>query len=260
MKLQFLPKLVHAIDANVKKNSGLYLTILGGVCTVAAVVTAGITTRKVDKIIQEKKEENPAVSKLELFKVAAPYYIPTALLTFAAVIGNAGSSDIYAKQAARMTSAYALAVDCHEVYKKKVAEEIGEKKEKLIEADAIKERLDQKPIVPTEIIETGTGEHLCYDPFCDRYFRSNAVTIERAINRLNARRMSSFDDTVSLKDFYEEIDGLGSPKLADYVGWGSGGSHGGEQIEPQFTTVLTKDDVPCLVLGFYPEPRYDYME
>ena len=78
--------------------------------------------------------------------------------------------------------------------------------------------------------------------------------LRKAENSLN--RMLINDVYVSLNEFYYEI-GLPPTKIGDDLGWNlyDGGS---SMVELYFSSQLTADDTPCLVIDYNIAPKYDY--
>ena len=89
------------------------------------------------------------------------------------------------------------------------------------------------------------------DSMSGRYFKSDMESIKQAINKLNRRR--TYENYISLNEFYGEI-GLNDVKNGELLGWNIDSG----LIEPTFSTCLTEDGRPCIVLDFMVEPRYDY--
>ena len=58
---------------------------------------------------------------------------------------------------------------------------------------------------------------------------------------------------VSLSDLYDEI-GLRHTRISDNVGWNIDDG----TIDPDFSTQLTEDNQPCVVLDFLLVPRYNF--
>ena len=61
------------------------------------------------------------------------------------------------------------------------------------------------------------------------------------------------DMYVSLNDFYYEL-GLKGTDLGDQLGWNINRGF----IDLRFSTQLSEDDTPCLVIDYAVPPRYDY--
>jgi hypothetical protein len=83
-----------------------------------------------------------------------------------------------------------------------------------------------------------------------RYFRNDIEQIRRVVNDLNHQLLS--DMWLTLNEFYYAI-GLGGINLGEEVGWNAD-----ELIEINFSSKITPDGEPCLVLNYETTPYYDF--
>ena len=128
-------------------------------------------------------------------------------------------------------------------------ETIGERKEHEVRAAMAKDEMMSNPVSHANVIETGYGGELCYDELSGRYFYSSMDRLRRAENVVNRKIISEM--WVSLNEFYSEI-GLESIELGKDVGWNVD-----SMISLGFTTQMSDDDRPCIVMQFYNRPsRY----
>lgn len=225
------------------------LGIAGMVSTTILAVRA--TPKALDLIAQAEEEKKDNLTKTEVVKVAWKPYIPvvmTGSLSIACVIG-AGS--VNAKRNAALAAAYKLSETAFSEYKDQVVATLGEKKEKAIHDKVAKEKVDKNPVSKSQVIITDKGNTLCLDTASGRYFRSDMDKINRAVNKLNSRLISY--DYVSLTDFYNEL-GLEPTSFSDRLGWKLGNG----LVEVLFSSQLTDDGQPCLVLDYEIVPEYDF--
>ena len=94
------------------------------------------------------------------------------------------------------------------------------------------------------------GDVLCYDAYAGRYFRSDVEKIRKAQNDINEQILHS--NYASLSDLYQLI-GLESTAVSEEVGWNTD-----KMLEIKFTTALTDDNKPCLVINFEVSPARQY--
>jgi hypothetical protein len=112
----------------------------------------------------------------------------------------------------------------------------------------------------TDIIVTGKGQTLFFDPLSHRYFYSSIEKIRRAENKLNKEiNTDPFGAGRTINDFYDEI-GIPNTATGDALGWNlnvglidiylsyQGGDEGTEY-----------EDVPCAVINFHNPPRYEFL-
>ena len=256
MKLN-VSKLCKDAKVMVSKRSPEILTglgIAGMISTTVLVVRA--TPKALDLIAraEDKKFDNGHGNKLtvsEKMKVAWKPYIPAAITGIASISCIIGASSVHAKRNAAIAAAYNLSQTALTEYKEKVVETIGEKKEQAIKDKIAKDKIKKDPVSKSEVIVTGKGNTLCYDAFNSRYFYSDIDQIKRAINELNRIMLNQM--YVSLNDFYDELN-LKHSGNGDELGWKLDDGF----IEVDFSSQLSDDGRPCLVIEYMVAPRYDY--
>ena len=230
------------------------LTGIGVAGMVTTTILAVKATPKACLLIDDRKDELE-VEKLpvtELIKTTWKCYIPAVVTCGASIACLVGASSVNFKRNAALATAYKLSEAALSEYKDAVIETIGEKKEQTVRDKVAEERIKKNPVSKSEIIVTGNGTTLCYDPVGNSYFKSNIQQIESAKNKLNARMLS--ENYVSLNDFYDEL-GIGPTKLGDDLGWDI---YKDGLVEIAFSSQLAEDGTPCLVMDYSIAPRYEY--
>lgn len=250
MNKQAIMGFIKEVPKFLKKHSPEFLTGLGITGMVLTTVTAVKATPKALQLVDEKEiKDGKRLTKSEIVKTTWKCYIPSAITGAASVACIIGASSINAKRNAALAAAYAISVQDLADYKKKALEVVGEKKEEAIRDAIAKEKLDQKPLNNSEVIMTGKGETLCFDPLSGRYFKSDIEKLRKAENILNRRMRDEVH--LSLNEFYGEI-GLDEIDIGDNLGWDIDKGY----IDMDFSSQLTADGVPCLVMGHHNPPRY----
>ena len=256
MKLN-VSKLCKNAKVMVSKRSPEILTGLGIAGMITTTVLAVKATPKALDLIaraEDKKFDNGHGDQLtisEKMKVAWKPYIPAAITGIASISCIIGASSVHAKRNAAIAAAYNLSQTALTEYKEKVVETIGEKKEQAIKDKIAKDKVKKDPVSKSEVIVTGKGNTLCYDAFNSRYFYSDIDQIKRAINELNRIMLNQM--YVSLNDFYDELN-LKHSGNGDELGWKLDDGF----IEVDFSSQLSDDGRPCLVIEYMVAPRYDY--
>ena len=67
------------VKSFLKRSSPTILAFAGMTGVVGSIVLASIASPKADKEIRKLKKTNEDATKFDIFKVAAPYYIPTVI-------------------------------------------------------------------------------------------------------------------------------------------------------------------------------------
>lgn len=237
----------------VVKHSPEILTGIGiaGMCT--STVLAVKATPKAMALIEEEKKvlEVDELTPLETVKATWKVYLPAAITGAMSVTCLIGASATNAKRNAALATAYKISETALTEYKEKVVETIGEKKEKQIREEIDKDRVKKNPVSNATVYVASNGATLCYDALSGRYFQSDMETIRRAINVINRRMMDEM--SMSLSEFYDEID-LEHTKVSDEIGWSIDDGY----IDLEFSSQITDDGRPCLVIDFDKAPKYNY--
>lgn len=241
----------------VSKHSPEILTGLGIAGMVSATVASIKATPKAMAEIEAKKEEleMSADEKLpvkEVIKSTWKYYIPTVSLITVSTACLIGSTTANNKQKAALATAYTLSETALKDYQEKVTEELGDKKAQKIRDAISKDKIENNPVTSNEIIITGNGNVLCYEPISEKYFESNIEHIKYVQNKLNKNMFS--DMYTSLNDFLYEL-GLDS-KFGCDLGWNVNRG----LIDISFSTQLSPDNRPCLVINYITMPEYNYQD
>lgn len=257
-----MPKFINNVKTTMAKHSPEILTGIGIAGMITTTVLAVKATPKALRLIEEEKErqyreictgerESDEFKTLDAVKVAWKCYIPAAATGIASIACLIFASSVNSRRNAALATAYKLSETAFTEYREKVIESIGEKKEKNIRDKVHKERIEKNPSSKSEIIITEMGNTLCYDYNTGRYFKSDIDKIKKAVNEINRRML--IDNYISVNDFYEEI-GLDRIREGDRMGWKI--SDG--LIELDFSTQLSDNGTPCLVISFVSAPKYDF--
>ena len=249
-----LTKAVKSIKGVLERHAPEILTGIGVAGMVTTTILAVKATPKAWLLINDRKDELEVekLSATELVKTTWKCYISAAVTCGASIACLVGASSVNFKRRAALATAYKLSATALSEYKNAVIETIGEKKEQSVRDKVAEERLKKNPVSKSEVIVTGNGTTLCYDPVGNSYFKSNIQQIESAKNKLNARMLS--ENYVSLNDFYDEL-GIGPTKLGDDLGWDI---YKDGLVEIAFSSQLAEDGTPCLVMDYSIAPRYEY--
>lgn len=253
MKNGKFSKFINKTKSWTGRHSPEILIGLGITGMVSTTVLAVKATPKALVLIEEvkEKENKDELTAMETVKVTWKCYIPAATTCVFSVACLIGANSVNSKRNAALATAYKLTENAFTEYKEKVVETIGEKKEKVVRDKVAKDKVKNNPPSSNQIIITDKGNTLCYDSISGRYFKSDIDRIKKAENELNSRLLR--EGYISLTDFYNEI-GLTSTSVSDDLGWNTDGG----LIEIMFSSQLSEEDNPCLVLDYSVTPKYDY--
>lgn len=216
--------------------------------TVATAVSAASDTFTAKKKLDEAMEEGLADKEnraVETVKIVAPCYVSTALIAGTTIFSIYGLYQTSSMKIKSYATACALATNTAQLYKDKVREILNAKKVEAIDDAVAKKQLEKSGDKGSEVL-IGDGEVLCFDGFSGRYFKSTMEKVRRAENDVNYVLNSEM--YVSLNTFYDQI-GLAPIGAGDDIGWSSE-----YKVELSFSSQITNDGRPCLVINFKNSP------
>ena len=242
----------------ISRNSPTILTV----CAVGGLVTTTIlavkATPKALALIEGEENyrkltiggiENDPIKPLDLLRITWKCYIPAAAVGITSIACIIGANHISLRRTAALASVYSLTEAAFKEYQAKVADTIGRNKELKVRDEIAGDHIKKNPPGTNEVIFTGKGEVLCYDSLSGRYFRSDIEQIRRAVNDLNKEFLT--DMWMSVNDLYYAL-GLAGTKLGEQAGWDLDKG----LIEVTFSTQMSEEGEPCLVLNYDIEPRF----
>ena len=236
------------------KRSPEILTGIGIAGMITTTILAVRATPKALKLIEEQKEEKSVdeLSSFEVVKVAWKPYVPAMVTCIASTACLIGASSVNTKRNAALATAYKLSETALSEYRDKVVEAIGEKKERIVRDKVAEERVKKNPVSKNEVIVTGNGKTLCFDPISGRYFMCSIETIKKAENTLNKQMLHDISGYVSLNEFYDEL-GLDHTSVGNDLGWNTN-----QLIDIDFSSQLNDNGEPSVVLDYLVAPKCDY--
>lgn len=251
-----LTKIAKNLGGLISKNSPHILTGLGCAGVLSTAILAAKASPKALAIIEEeeayrKRKRLTSLTKLDKVKLTWKCYVPAGVLGATTIGCIVGANTVHTKRNAALASLYVMSESAFREYKAKVVQQIGTVKETKVRDEIAKDHITNNPPQANSVIFTGTGDVLCCDKLGERYFFSSYETIRQKINDLNYRLRHEM--RLSLNEFYYEMN-LKPTKLGELMEFNIEKG----QIEPHYSTQLTEDGKPCLVidLDVYPVDIY----
>jgi Family of unknown function (DUF6353) len=248
----------------VANNNSVILTAVGVAGTITTAFLTGRASFKASSMIDEAQERrfhkakeersNSDFFQMEMLsfqdkaKEVWPLYIPPVGVGAVTIASIILANRLDTRKAAAMAAAYSLSERAFSEYKEKVVEKIGENKERAVRDEIAQDRVNKDPV--REVIIAGSGDVLCYDALTGRYFQSTVETIKKAQNTINYDIINHM--YASLSQFYGEI-GLPPTSYSEEIGWNAN-----NLLELSFSTTMSSDDRPCIVVDFVYAPIADY--
>jgi len=259
MDTSIVEKSVKQFSRAINRNSPTILTALGVAGLVSTVILAIKATPKALEIIEMEEKyrlcemQDPDYAKpidiVDTIKLTWKCYIPTAAMGLSTIVCMVGANSIHLRRNAALASLFTITETALKEYQAKVVEQIGEKKEEKIRGEIAQDKLDANPVNEKTIVMTGKGNYLCFDEFSGRYFRSDISALQKAENEFNRRLLREM--WLSINELYYEL-GLENIELGDEMGWIAER----ELLEFKFSTKMSKDQEPCVVVGYRVTPHH----
>lgn len=248
--------LMNILKDKMSDNAPELLIGMGLAGMLSSTVMACKATPKVHEMIQKEKEirrlENePELTKMDVVKMAWKPYVPAVLSYGISAACILGANSVNNKRNATLLTACKLGESALREYKDAVIEVIGEEKEKEVRDVVSRRKVENRQPSTSEIIFTGKGDSLCYDMISGRYFRCDMDKINKAVNDLNFILLN--DMYVSVNDFYELI-GLSCNAAGFEMGWNIEDG----KIDIYYSSQITEDGEPCIVINHNNFPKHDY--
>jgi len=256
MKKPKMKNVMKNVQTTFEKKSPEILTGIGVAGMITTTVMAVRATPKAILILNEEecrrsKLEDANINMRDTVKLTWKCYVPSCIIGSVSIACLVGASSVNAKRNAALATAYSISESVLKDYQEKVIEVIGEKKEQGIRDSIAKDKIKKNPVEDTNVIITNKGNTLCYDVISGRYFRFDIDKIKKIENNLYRQLLD--ERFLSLNDFYFEI-GLDNISLGDELGWNIDDGKFGLY----FTSQLTHNDEPCLVINYSVAPRSNY--
>lgn len=172
-------------------------------------------------VVRKKLDELPKDAKvIDKIKVAAPVYLPAIAMATASsgcIIGGCALGEI---RLADMTNVAMASEAALMRYNKKVADTFGQEKAEELQKSMTSDMMKEKPVESQDIIATGYGTDVFYDPLSGRYFESCEKAILSAYATILDRINGSIEKYggVEVNEWYHEL-GIPSVGLAKGKEW-----------------------------------------
>ena len=240
-------------------------TILTAVGTVGVIVGVGLAIDKapdakkeLDKekrIWEETPDKENRVKANYIFKrvcIGAKHF----WLVFVVIAGSVTcfwvANHVSLKRLTSALTAAGLSAKAKEELEQKIKQMDGEKHLQNIYDDIDADRIRDNPPVESEILNTGLGTHLCYEPITGRYFYSNIEKIKRAV--ITCRDQLQKDGYLSINDWFCTLN-LDSTELQ--LCWTADTLGEVNDFDISCSSQLTHDDIPVLVIRYDVNPTME---
>ncbi len=206
------------LDAG-KQYSPEILTGIGVSSFFAAIIFAIKDTPTAMELIEERKldERKDKLTTKEVIQTTWKCYVPTAVTAISGTACIACAAAKNHKKNAALAAAYGLSQETLSIYRQKVIETLGEKKESEIREKVDRERIERHP--PERGFEVNPFPPDSLFEYEGDYFFSTWDRVREAVNDLGEDMLDNpLDPTVTDNDFRSYV-GLPCKEVCDRRGW-----------------------------------------
>ena len=242
-----------------KRNSSTILTGLGVAGSVGSLIMGIKATpkaqRKLDQAwldknaVQTADQPEVSVTVVEVIKLVWLDYVPAVGLQVVSIACIVGAQSINMRKQAAVITAFGVAEAGFREYQERITAEAPTKDRK-VRDDIAAQKIADNPVSQREVVVIGEGDQLFFDDYTGRYFMSTKQKVDRAVNDLNFRILNQ--EYSSLNEYYNQI-GLPTISTGDEFGWTAE-----QPLELDFSTHMTEDDRPAIVITFVRNPLMNY--
>lgn len=174
-------------------------------------------------------------------------YVPTVILGALSISAFIGSYKVSTARLTAMTAMYEFTANAYDRYRRNVAK-VSPKTDVKATKAARDERV--KEIPESNLDGLPEGKEVCIDLYTGNAFYSTREDVLVAVNKIKDKFLAG-EMFISLNEFYDEVD-------ADHVGVGDDvGWSPDTDLDIQFDSML-RNGKPCLTIGYFANPRFDY--
>ena len=248
MNTSNITSFVKRVGLELKRYSPTILTGIGVGGMITTVIMAVKATPKATQLLLNAEEQKgDELTNVEKVKVVLPVYWPAAAVGVGTITCFICANSTNLRRQAALASAYSLSENTLKEYQNKVLDTIGKRKEKSIRDELAKDHLNSNPLNDEQQVIIAGGETLCYEEITGRYFKSDIEKIRKVENEINKELLQT--GYITLNQIYYEL-GLKPINIGDDLGWNAENG----LIEFDYSSQLTSNSVPCLVINFKIQP------
>lgn len=245
---KYIKPFVSKHEPEILMGMGLSGLIFSTVWAIKATFKASDTIKKYKESKQIDK-----ITKKEAFKLTWKYYWPVVASTLLSIPCVIASNRVSNKRYAALATAYTISEAALQEYQDTTREIVGDKKAKQIQETVNAKKIEETYKGENQIILTGNGDSLFFEPLSGRYFKSNWNEISKSANELNADALTNMSGQISLNEWFERL-GLEDTEIGDKIGWELN-NNPKNLIDIEISSHVTKDNIPCGSISYRNQPK-----
>lgn len=185
------------------KNSNWILALLA---LLGVIGTAEEFTRATIKAVKLCEEKKPQGAK-EVIKTVWKLYLPGVGIILVTTLAVCTNAKINARRLATVTGLYAASQADIQAFKQKAKEMLGDGKERKIEDEVERDKIDRNPPPEEQFIaKTGHGDQLFLFGLTGQYLRANPDYIELKFSEFNQAMSETVDGCLDVNNLIERFD------------------------------------------------------
>lgn len=231
------------------KHAPLIFTMMGG----AGVVTTAVLAARSHSDAQRYVEHNitgpdEKLDWMQYVKETWRFYIPPVLSGGTTIACIFAAQTMNSRRQAVLAAIIAAGQETLQEYRDATRTVVGEKKEREIYDEIAQRHADATPGTAIAILRN--GDVLAKDTFTGQHFSSTVEKIRKAQNDIMEMVLFS-EGYASFNDFARSA-GIGQTAIGEEVGWNRD-----NPLEVIFSTQLTEDNIPLLVINYSRPPKFN---
>lgn len=191
--------------------------ILAGGAIITEIIGFYFMHKEAPKVRQKLDQLPPDAKPIDKIKIAAPIYLPAALMLLTSSGCIIGGCALGEARLAAMTNLAMASEAALSRYEQKVIDTIGQDKANEIQEEIAKDLMHERPVEAKDVIATSNGADIFYDTLSGRYFTSCEKFILGAKDKIN-NRIEGIEMWVEVNDWYNELE-IPSIPLGKGRGW-----------------------------------------
>lgn len=231
----------------VHRHTPAILTAVGAAGVISTAVLAARSHADATRylIVEDLESEDWMVKIKETWR----FYIPTVISGATTITCIVAAQVVNSRRQAVLISLVALTQESLQEYRDATRKVVGDKKEREIYDEISEVRASNTPGQSVAILNS--GDILVQDTFTGQYFGSTVEKIRKAQNDVMATVL--FSEGCASQNDFNRLAGIAPTMVCEEVGWNPD-----NPLEVIFSTSLTKENQPILVINYRNSPKFNY--
>lgn len=196
-----IPNGLIKLGGAIVKHSPAILTGVGIIGLVSAGITAVKNTPKAIDILEKAENDEVEMTTVVKIKLCWKQYVFPVIIAVISIMCIIFARRIDSGRTAALLTACKISEEASERFQDTTREVVGDKEYDKIKHKIAEKELKENPIFEGNVINTGSGNTLYYEPFSNQYLRCSRDYIDRGINLVNKKLRE--EDTIDVNDYLE---------------------------------------------------------